>query len=466
MELIMFNNPLSNHLNRFFNRNNTSGAAGAQNDLASKLASKHGKTKDAKATDETQKTDQAAAAENEAANSSKKNRRPNYADAYEKSKSGDSDKAQASSEDTVELTPMEQRKKRLEEIMAKVEEDYAAKYPGLAKKEAEAKAAAAAKTETSEIVTSDDPSTLKDLQEKDGIKGFINDMPLFNEFKTSLMDAFKRMDSATSGSISAQYELNYTSMQYIANEAGGYEYKETSLNIKLDLNYVKAAGGGKSGADIAKALEEADDFESFAAVLQELSAKQGAVGGEAAAGTTAADSASKDDPFAQYKNADGKPMTAKQLMNQMFKNVGADGVMQGMQDYFGPEATSGRIIDFATAFFPASSEFKEGGDTEEARQKFADRMGKAIQKGFDQAIGKIGGNFNGAVKDGVDKTHELVFKGLEDFVKNGVKPEEEEKQSALQEFAFSFEMNYSQKTTSVSYGSSKTQESSNINTQA
>lgn len=460
-------NPLSNHLNRFFNRNNAIGGAGASN---KKAKTGNGKAEDALA-------DKSASADASGAETATpKKARPNIIDAYEKSKTGEKDKTSekgtSSAEDTVELTPAEQRKKRLAEILEQVEQDYASRYPSLAKKDAERAAQEASKTTTSktEAVSSDDPSVFTDLQDKEGIGGFINDMPLFNEFKTGLMDAFRRLDSASSGSISAQYELNYKSMQYIADEAGGYEYKEVAFNVKLDLNYVKSAssGGGKSAGEIADAIENAEDFEAFASILQEISQQQQAEQGTSTTESSTVDAkAASEKLMEKYLDDNGKPLSAKQLMNNAMKSFSPDDVMKGMQDYFSPEATAGRIVDFATMFFPLSDEFKDGGDTEETRKAFSERMGKAIQKGFDDAIGTLGGNYSGTVGEGVDKTHELVFKGLDDFVKKGMKPGEEEKdkQNALQQFAFSFEMNYSSKTTSVSYGS-KPSSTSALNTQA
>ncbi len=86
-----------------------------------------------------------------------------------------------------------------------------------------------------------------------------------------------------------------------------------------------------------------------------------------------------------------------------------------LSEYFSPEATAERILDFALSFFEMSDAYQEMGDTEEARQAFADYIGEAIQKGFDQAM-DILGNLSEYAQDTVDQTHELVFQGLEDFV--------------------------------------------------
>ncbi len=95
--------------------------------------------------------------------------------------------------------------------------------------------------------------------------------------------------------------------------------------------------------------------------------------------------------------------------------------MQQIMDFFSPEKTSRRILDFALSFFPSSKQFQESGDTGDARRNFADFIGKAIQKGFDQAQ-KILGKLPDGVQQDIDKTHDLVFDGLDDFVKNGLDP--------------------------------------------
>ncbi len=355
-------------------------------------------------------TDEAAAQEAPAA--ATKRKRPNYAKAFEDSKNPEKKKAaEQKAADEADLSPHEKRQKALQEIMDRLDAEEAAKYPNRVKKD---------KTDAAANVTT--TTNPEDASKVSGIENFLNDMPLFNEFKSSLVDAFKSLDGATSGSISAQYELNYTSMQYIAAENGDFEYKETTLNIKLDLNYVKAAAGG-STKEIASAIENAKDFESLMSSLQEIASKPGTTPEQAAEQTK------------------GMPE---------FKGLKPEDFLSGMKDYFGPEATSGRIVDFATMYFPMSKEYKEGGDTEEARKAYSDRMGKAIQKGFDQAIGTLGA-VPKDVMDGINKTHELTFKGLEDFVKNGMSKQKQDEgvYDSLEKFAFSFEMNYSQ--TSVKY---------------
>lgn len=236
----------------------------------------------------------------------------------------------------------------------------------------------------------DDAVTLDPSDEK--VMQFLNDMPLFDQFKQDLMKAYKSLDGASAGMISAQFEFSYSSMEMIANEAGGYDVKETAFNFKLDFNYVKAASGKGKNASLS-------------------------------------------DIFGLDPN----------------KKVTADDLMAKIKDYFSPKNTAGRIVDFATSFFPNSKYFKEGGDTEEARSKFADLMRDAVQKGFDQAMGTLG-KVPKAVQDGIDETHRLTFEGIDDFVKNGLKKDKVDNgtYAALEAFTMSKSYSYSQKSYSVS----------------
>ena len=427
----MINNLHNQLMNLYNNRTNKNEAGGAA-DLAKRLRDKQLAVRGgADKTAEEQAANEADAKARQTETAAGK-KRPTLLDAYTRSnepqgKARGHDKHDKQDKDEVELSSEEKRQAALKKIMDKLDAEEAARHPNRVKDKD--------KTSKQDGVT--DTKDAKKSNNISGVEGLLNDLPLFNEFKSSLIDAFKSMDSATSGSISAQYELNYSTMQYIAAEGGGYEYKETNFNLKFDLNYVKAAGG-KTGSEIAAALESATDFASLVSSLEEVGAMSGQQAGDEQAGETG-----------EAEQTKGIPE---------FKGMKPEDFLGSVKDYFGPEATSGRIVDFAAMFFPLSSEFKDGGDTEEARQKFSDRMGKAIQKGFDQAIGQLG-SMPKDVMDGINKTHELTFKGLEDFVKNGMNKEKEEKgvYDSLEAFAFSFEMSYSEKSVSVSSYNSRGQ---------
>ncbi|MCC8109564.1 MAG: DUF5610 domain-containing protein [Planctomycetes bacterium] len=347
-----------------------------------------------------------------------------------------------------ELSVNERRQAALKKIMDRLDAEEAAKYPNRNKGKAED--ASGAKTDTSassEITTVTDPA---EVAQKDGLSALLNDLPLFNEFKTGLAEAFKSMDGASFGAISAQYEVNYSAMEYIADAAGNYEMKETKFSMKLDLNYVQAASG-KSASELADSIANAEDFESLVNTLNEFA--------KAGVDTTNPDAqvqapTDENNPLSAYMK-DGKPMSVKELMNSAFKNFNPSSVAKGVSDYFSPEATSGRILDFAKSFYPMSDAFKKGGDTPEAREEFAELMRGAIQKGFDQALGSLGAVPKDTM-NGINKTHELTMKGLDDFVKEGTTPAKQPTYDALQAFSMSLDMSYSQTTVKYTNNTGRT----------
>lgn len=383
----MINNDVNNPISRYFNRNNNVENTGAA-EVYKRIKAKHDViTGKVPAESETEETE-----ENAAANKS------------DKSDIGSSQKKQNQKKQTstaANLSPEERRQAELKAILDKINREDGT-YSTTKSSSTNASANA---NVTSGVISSDDMQN-GDLS---GIQSFLNDLPLFDEFKTGLMDAFKLMDKGTMGAINAQYELNYTSMQAVANAAGGFDYQEVTVNLKFDLNYIKAAAGNGDGAAMADRIGGATDFASL------MQALQGDQQQTAQAGSTGK---SQFDP--------------KDLL-------------ASMQDYFSPENTAGRIVDFATAFFPMSEAFKKGGDTEEARAQFAETMRAAVQKGFDQAAGILGKNLPKNVQEGIDKTHELTFKGFDDFVKNGLNKNKESNgvYSGLQALAFSFQYSYS-----------------------
>lgn len=296
------------------------------------------------------------------------------------------------------LSPEERRRKEVQEILDQINAQEPKATTADPAKNAQETTAAANNQAATEI-------------DEYGFPAFLNDLPLFNQFKTDLVNAFKGLDSATAGSISAQYELNYSAVEMIANDAGGFDVKETNFSFKLDLNYVKAAAGKGKNASLA-------------------------------------------DLFGTEKT-----------------NPSPTDFIDKMKDYFSPENTADRIVDFATSFFPNSAQFKSKGNTEEARGEFADIMRKAVQKGFDQAMGKLG-KVPQNVQDGIDKTHDLTFKGIDDFVKHGMNRGKDGKGDEffdiLKAFSMSMETTYSQKTYTYTPGATNTSSSTaapNTNTE-
>jgi hypothetical protein len=90
---------------------------------------------------------------------------------------------------------------------------------------------------------------------------------------------------------------------------------------------------------------------------------------------------------------------------------------------FTPEATAGRIFDFASSWY--GQWLKGGEDTSENRQAFADYIGAAVEKGFKEAQGILG-KLPDEVQGGIDQTHSSVWEKINDFIANGLTKSPEE----------------------------------------
>lgn len=97
-----------------------------------------------------------------------------------------------------------------------------------------------------------------------------------------------------------------------------------------------------------------------------------------------------------------------------------------------PEATAGRIVSLATGFFDAFKKQNPGMEEDEALGKFMDTIKGGIEKGFKEARDILQGLkvLDGDVAANIDKTYELVMKGLEDFTASFSKPAEQPEEDA------------------------------------
>ncbi|MBN2309848.1 MAG: DUF5610 domain-containing protein [Candidatus Hydrogenedentes bacterium] len=89
-----------------------------------------------------------------------------------------------------------------------------------------------------------------------------------------------------------------------------------------------------------------------------------------------------------------------------------------------PEATAGRIADFALNFFDAwrqGDESRMALSDEEAREQFVNFIGGAIDQGFQEARGILDSlsALSTDINDGIDSTYEIIQQRLLDFVANG-----------------------------------------------
>lgn len=97
-----------------------------------------------------------------------------------------------------------------------------------------------------------------------------------------------------------------------------------------------------------------------------------------------------------------------------------------------PEATAKRILDQSTAFFPAYLDQHPEMSLEEARASFADIIAGGIDTGFAEARDILDGLnvLEGDIADNIDKTYDLVQKGLDAF-RNAGKEADDSADAAL-----------------------------------
>ncbi|MBO1271875.1 MULTISPECIES: DUF5610 domain-containing protein [unclassified Shewanella] len=120
-----------------------------------------------------------------------------------------------------------------------------------------------------------------------------------------------------------------------------------------------------------------------------------------------------------------KPMqllyrTAIDAINQKLKaSMGETAFQQQQQQQvdYSPEATAGRIVDFATKFYTTYQQQNADKSPEDQLNGFMDIIGGAIDKGFSEArniLDKLK-VLDGDIADGVDATYSHVQKGLQAF---------------------------------------------------
>lgn len=86
-----------------------------------------------------------------------------------------------------------------------------------------------------------------------------------------------------------------------------------------------------------------------------------------------------------------------------------------------PEATAGRIFDFAIAFFGAFRTQHQDLAEEDARLQYAQLIGGAMSQGIQEArqiLGALGG-LNDDVDNHISRTASILEQKLQDFVANG-----------------------------------------------
>ena len=107
-------------------------------------------------------------------------------------------------------------------------------------------------------------------------------------------------------------------------------------------------------------------------------------------------------------------------LNAMFQEAGmdttVDSLLQSGVD-FSPEATANRIVEFATGFFGQYQANNEGTEEGEQVEGFVAMIKGAVEEGFAGAQEMLEGlgEIDPDVQGGIDKTFDLVMKGIDDW---------------------------------------------------
>lgn len=129
----------------------------------------------------------------------------------------------------------------------------------------------------------------------------------------------------------------------------------------------------------------------------------------------------------------GKSLSSGESMNlvveramEKLRSVVSDaraqlGLSENQQIDTSPEATAGRIADFALGAFDKWSKNHQGLSDQDARQQFSDFIGGAIQKGISEARGILTSlnSLTSEVDSNIDKTWSVIQSRLNDFVAQG-----------------------------------------------
>jgi len=94
-------------------------------------------------------------------------------------------------------------------------------------------------------------------------------------------------------------------------------------------------------------------------------------------------------------------------------------MLMNLLGYFSPEKTARRLLDVAASLFNDSEIRQIQGDTEASRRSFFERLGTSIDEEF-KKIHQKWGKLPEVVQNEVDKTHFLIFSGLQTFAEKGI----------------------------------------------
>ncbi|WP_046351419.1 DUF5610 domain-containing protein [Janthinobacterium sp. B9-8] len=97
---------------------------------------------------------------------------------------------------------------------------------------------------------------------------------------------------------------------------------------------------------------------------------------------------------------------------------GDDAIKNAMGQDNSPEGTAGRIVALSTGFYEAFAKQRPGQDPEKIAEEFTKVIRGGVEQGFKEAkeILKSLQVLDGTIASNVEKTYELVQKGLDDFL--------------------------------------------------
>ena len=124
---------------------------------------------------------------------------------------------------------------------------------------------------------------------------------------------------------------------------------------------------------------------------------------------------SENDPLALvYKSA------ITSINEQLQADFGPDAIQNAASQDNTPEGTAGRIVSLSTAFFSAFQQQHTDLQGDDALNSFMDTIKGGIEKGFKEARDILKGLnvLGGDIASNIDKTYDLVQKGLDAFVSN------------------------------------------------
>jgi len=126
-----------------------------------------------------------------------------------------------------------------------------------------------------------------------------------------------------------------------------------------------------------------------------------------------------DDPQALlYKSA------ITSINEALQAELGENAVQNAAAQDNSPQGTADRILSMSTGFLDAYKRQNPGMEDSAAVEKFVDTIKGGIEKGFSEARDILKGLkvLGGDIAGNIDKTYELVMKGLEEFAVKSGKP--------------------------------------------